>query len=120
MFFTAVTVSYNLKRFLIIIAITTIFIGCDTKKASGQSEAYYRGEKIYRTICISCHNLDPRKVGALAPDIAGSDLELIRSMIMTGEPPKGKEKKWPEHHMAPLPNLKDKIPDLHEYLKTFK
>lgn len=109
-----------MKRFLIIIAITTIFIGCDTKKASGQSDAYYRGEKIYRTICISCHNLDPRKVGALAPDIAGSDLELIRSMIMTGEPPKGKEKKWPEHHMAPLPNLKDKIPDLHEYLKTFK
>ena len=64
--------------------------------------------------------MDPRKVGALAPDIAGSDLELIRSMIMTGKHPEGRIKKWPDHQMAALPNLKDKIPDLYEYLKTFK
>ena len=60
------------------------------------------------------------KIGALAPDIAGSELEVIRSMIMTGKPPEGVVKKWPEHHMAPLPNLKDKIPDLYQYLKAFK
>tara|TARA_Y100000996_G_scaffold397013_1_gene363645 strand:+ start:1718 stop:2044 length:327 start_codon:yes stop_codon:yes gene_type:complete len=108
-----------LSKFFILCFIL-IFIGCGGNKSSGQSEAYYRGEKIYRTVCLSCHNLDPRKVGALAPDIAGSDLELIRSMIMTGKHPEGRIKKWPEHQMAALPNLKDKIPDLHEYLKTFK
>ena len=59
-------------------------------------------------------------MGALAPDIAGADLDLIRSMIMTGKPPKGREKKWPDHHMDQLPNLKDKITDLHEKLKTYK
>ena len=71
-------------------------------------------------MCISCHNIDPRKAGALAPDIAGSDLEVIRSMIMTGKPPKGVEPKWPDMEMAPLPNLEDKVPDLYEYLKAFK
>ena len=71
-------------------------------------------------MCISCHNIDPRKPGALAPDIAGSDLEVIRSMIMTGKPPEGVKPKWPDMVMAPLPNLEDKIPDLYEYLKAFK
>tara|TARA_B100002052_G_C15805379_1_gene563244 strand:+ start:901 stop:1218 length:318 start_codon:yes stop_codon:yes gene_type:complete len=105
---------------LIILFISTIFIGCNNEKSSSQSEAYYRGEKVYKTVCISCHNIDPRKVGALAPDIAGSELEVIRSMIMTGKPPKGVEPKWPDMQMAPLPNLKDKVPDLYEYLKAFK
>ena len=96
---------------MIILFISTIFIGCNNEKSSSQSEAYYRGEKVYKAVCISCHNIDPRKVGALAPDIAGSDLELIGSMIMTGKHPEGRIKKWPEHQMAALPNLKDKIPD---------
>ena len=105
---------------MIIFFISTIFIGCDNKNSSNQSEWYYRGEKVYKTVCISCHNIDPRKIGALAPDIAGSDLEIIRSMIMTGKPPKGVQPKWPDMEMAPLPNLEDKIPDLYEYLKAFK
>ena len=75
---------------------------------------------MYKTVCISCHNIDPRKVGALAPDIAGADLEVIRSMIMIGKPPKGMKPKWPDMEMAPLPNLEDRIPDLYEYLKAFK
>ena len=106
---------------MIIFFIGTIYVGCGKKESSSnQSGGYYRGEKIYKTVCISCHNRDPRKVGALAPDIAGSELEVIRSMIMTGKPPKGISKKWPDHTMAPLPNLKDKVPDLYEYLKAFK
>ena len=44
----------------------------------------------------------------------------IKSMIMTGKHPKGVEPKWPDAKMAPLPHLKEHIPDLHEYLKTFK
>ena len=105
---------------MIIFFISTIYIGCDKKESSSnQSEGYYRGEKVYKTVCISCHNIDPRKQGALAPEIAGSELEVIRSMIMTGKPPKGVKPKWPDMKMAPLPNLEDKIPDLYEYLKSF-
>ena len=106
---------------MIIIFIGTLYISCNKKTSSStQSDAYYRGESVYKTVCISCHNRDPRKVGALAPDIAGSELEVIRSMIMTGKPPEGISKKWPDHTMAPLPKLKDKVPDLYEYLKAFK
>ena len=105
---------------MIISLIATFSIGCNKKESSStQSEGYYRGEKVYKTVCISCHNIDPRKLGALAPDIAGSELEVIRSMIMTGKPPKGVQPKWPDMKMAPLPNLEDKIPDLYEYLKSF-
>ncbi len=103
------------------IIFTAVFLlNCSSNKSSEFSDSYYRGEKVYKAVCISCHNIDPRKVGALAPEIAGSNLELIRSMIMTGKPPEGVEPKWPDKHMAPLPNLEDKIPDLHEYLKAFK
>ena len=37
---------------------------------------------------------------------------VIRSMIMTGKHPEGRIKKWPDHQMAALPNLKDKILNL--------
>ncbi len=101
--------------------ILVILNGCSKNESNATfSDGYYKGEKVYKTVCISCHNIDPRKPGALAPDIAGSELEVIRSMIMTGKPPKGVEPKWPDMEMAPLPNLEDKIPDLYEYLKAFK
>ena len=105
-----------------IILIAAIFIsGCSDKTSKKKhSEAYYRGETIYRQVCISCHNIDPRKVGALAPEIAGAELEVVRSMIMTGKPPEGVNPKWPDREMAPLPNLEDKIPDIYEYLRSFK
>ena len=70
-------------------------MGCNNTKTSNiQSEAYLRGEIIYKSVCISCHNRDPRKVGVLAPNIAGAELEVIRGMIMTGKPPKGVKPKW--------------------------
>ena len=81
---------------------------------------FKKGETIYKTLCISCHNIDPRKDGILAPNIAGANYELIKSMIMTGKHPIGVEPKWPNAKMAPLPHLKEHIPDLHEYLKSFK
>ena len=106
---------------MIILFIVSFFTACNKGKTSKlQSEAYLRGEAIYNTVCISCHNRDPRKVGSLAPNIAGSELEVIRSMIMTGKPPKGIKPKWPDMEMAPLPNLKDEIPFIYEYLKAFK
>ena len=62
-----------MNRFLIIFIIATLYISCNKKtSSSAQSDAFYRGESVYKTVCISCHNRDPRKVGALAPDIAGS------------------------------------------------
>ena len=83
------------------------------------SEEYYRGEKVYKEKCIICHNVNPGRPGSFGPDIAGAKLEVIRSMIMTGQPPKGVEPKWTDMEMAPLPHLKDEIPYIYEYLKSF-
>ena len=104
---------------MIIFFVTTIYFGCNKKSTSDKSVDYYRGEKVYKSICISCHSVDPRKVGPLAPNIAGSELEVIRSMILTGKHPKGVKPKWPDMEMAPPPHLEDEIPYIYEYLKSF-
>ena len=106
---------------MIIFFISTIYFSCSNNKTTlKRTEGYYRGEKIYRTICITCHNVNPNKIGGLAPDIADSNLETIRSMIMTGKLPKGQKSKWPDMGMVPLPHLEDEIPYLFEYINSFK
>mgnify|MGYP001161493039 FL=1 len=105
----------------LILLISFILSGCSSEGTNNiSSDSYEKGEIVYKTLCISCHHIDPRKDGILAPAIAGSDYELIKSMIMTGRPPKGVKQKWPEAKMAPLPHLKESIPHLHDYIKTFK
>ena len=111
-----------MNRFLTIFFIATIYFGCNSEDSnSNKSEGYLRGKKIYKSVCISCHSVDPRKQGPLAPPIAGSELEVIKSMVMTGKHPKGVQPKWPERdrEMEPLPHLEDEIPHLYEYLKSF-
>ena len=107
--------------FLITLVFIFLLTSCNnSNKPVYATDSFKKGETIYKTLCISCHNVDPRKDGILAPNIAGANYELIKSMIMTGKHPVGVEPKWPDAKMAPLPHLKEHIPDLHEYLKTFK
>ena len=107
--------------FLITLLVCIFLItSCNSSEPVYATDSFKKGETIYKTLCISCHNVDPRKDGILAPNIAGANYELIKSMIMTGKHPIGVEPKWPDAKMAALPHLKEHIPDLHEYLKTFK
>ena len=108
-------------QYCFLIILTSVFLfNCSRNESSKFSDSYYKGKQIYIDFCTSCHNIDPFKAGALAPEVAGTNLEIIRSMVMTGKLPEGIKPKWPDRYMAPLPHLEDKIPDLHEYLKTFK
>ena len=107
--------------FLKILVISLIFTSCkneDTKNSV--SDSYEKGKTIYESTCISCHNIDPQIDGVLAPRITDINYNLIESMIMTGKLPVGVAQKWPGAKMAPLPYLEKHIPDLYEYLKTFK
>ena len=97
-----------------------LLINCSDSSKSQFSDEYLRGKHVYNQNCISCHNPDPRLLGVLAPDIAGSKEEVIRSMILTGKPPKGVKPKWPDAEMAPLPHLESEVPYIYEYLKAFK
>ena len=108
-----------LLRLSLVVLILPLVSCCENSKTE-YSEEYLRGEQVYKNVCITCHNRDPRLVGALAPDIAGSKEEVIRSMILYGKPPEGVAPKWTHMNMAPIPHLESEVPYLYEYLKTFK
>ena len=108
------------NSFLIILIACTILWSCSKKVSKhNRLQAYEQGENIYSRYCTTCHNIDPSKPGLLAPSITRNDLETIQSMIMKGKLPNDEKSKWPGRIMAPLPHLKEYIPDLYEYLKTF-
>ena len=48
-----------------------------------------RGEVVYRTNCISCHNRDPNLPGPIGPAIADSPRALIEARVLHGTYPPG-------------------------------
>ncbi len=76
------------------------------------------GKTVYVSRCISCHNQDPKKSGSLGPDVWGSSLELLEAKIIKGQYPAGYKPKRSSKMMVPIPDLKDKLTDLHTYLNT--
>ena len=84
------------------------------------SESYLRGKEVYQSSCVRCHNSNPLKIGILAPNIAGTSLETIKSMLLKGKPPEGQEPKWTHVEMDPLPHLIEEAPYIFEYISSFK
>ena len=75
-----------------------------------------RGEVIYRTNCISCHNRDPNLPGPLGPAIAGAPRSLIEARVLHGTYPPGYHPQRKSHTMRALPWLDGHIDDLNAYL----
>jgi mono/diheme cytochrome c family protein len=75
-----------------------------------------RGEVIYRTNCISCHNSDPNLPGPLGPAIAGSPRALVEARVLHGTYPPGYHPQRHSHTMRALPWLDGHIDDLTAYL----
>ena len=112
---------YHLSKYLLYVLIVFCTVGCNNKSTETKhSVNFYKGEEVYRSTCISCHNADPRKPGPIGPEIAGADSLVLRSMILTGKPPKGVKPKWPDSEMAPLPHLESQVPYLYEFLQAYK
>jgi len=78
--------------------------------------AVERGEVVYRTNCISCHNRDPNVTGPLGPAIAGSSRALIESRVLHGTYPPGYVPQRKSHTMRALPWLDGHVDDLAAYL----
>ena len=101
-----------------LIGLLFILSSCSDDK--NYSESYLRGKSVYKDNCAKCHhNTDPSKMGVNAPDIAGSSLETIKSMLLTGKPPVGQTPK-DDRKMDPLPHLIEEAPYLFEYIDSFK
>lgn len=87
--------------------------------ASGTSELAQlvsRGKSAYVANCAACHNLDPRKDGAVGPAVAGASLLLIERRVLFGDYPPDYQPKRKSRLMVALPHLKDQLPALHAYL----
>jgi mono/diheme cytochrome c family protein len=79
-----------------------------------------RGEVIYRTNCISCHNANPNVEGALGPAIAGAPRALIEARVLHGNYPPGYHPQRKSHTMRALPWLDGHVDDLTAYLAAAK
>ena len=76
-----------------------------------------RGKQVYLAQCISCHNPDPSKAGALGPPVKGASRELLEARILHGTYPPGYAPKRGSTIMQPMPQLASAIPDLAAFLK---
>jgi mono/diheme cytochrome c family protein len=79
-----------------------------------------RGKAIYQSVCIACHNPNPKLDGSLGPAVFGSSLELLETRILRAEYPAGYKPKRRTKLMTALPQYKGEIPAIFEYLKVEK
>jgi mono/diheme cytochrome c family protein len=77
-----------------------------------------RGQTIYQSNCIACHNADPKRVGSIGPDVWGSSKELLLGKIVKGEYPQGYTPKRQTAVMVKLPHLEKEIDALYYYLNN--
>lgn len=84
------------------------------------SDPVARGRSVYLSNCVACHNPNPKLVGALGPDLAGSSLELLEAKVLRNEYPPGYTPKRPNQVMVPLPHLEKDIPALAAYLGSIE
>jgi mono/diheme cytochrome c family protein len=81
-----------------------------------QLSAVERGEVVYRTNCISCHNPDPNLPGPTGPAIAGVSRALLDARVLHGTYPSGYTPQRKSHTMRALPWLDGHIDDLAAFL----
>jgi mono/diheme cytochrome c family protein len=95
------------------ISVASVIMACSKPR---ELSAVERGEVVYRTNCISCHNRDPNVAGPLGPAIAGSPRSLIEARVLHGTYPPGYVPQRKSHTMRALPWLDGHVDDLTEYL----
>jgi len=97
-----------------------IAIGCSRESEEPVDPAVARGEKIYRNICLVCHNADPNQPGSIGPAIAGASRELLEARLLHGGYPPGYTPKRPTQQMPRFEFLAPNIDDIAAYLASQK
>jgi mono/diheme cytochrome c family protein len=98
-------------------ALCAIFtIACGGEAEAPGDPAVARGEKIYRNVCVVCHNPDPNQSGALGPDIAGAARDLLEAKVLRGEYPAGYTPKRNTKQMPKFDFLEPNIDDIAAFL----
>lgn len=115
--------SMNLKMGQIFVwPFLTLFLifGCNQKQTSNRSpeeeRLYLQGKKVYMTVCVTCHNTDPKLDGPIGPSNYGSSLELLSSKVLKGKYPPGYKPKRETQLMPPFEEHAKDIEALHVFL----
>jgi mono/diheme cytochrome c family protein len=103
----------NPKLGLALIAIAAL--ACSEE--SGDT-AVARGEKIYRNICLVCHNANPNQAGVLGPAIAGASRELLEARLLRGEYPPGYTPQRTTQQMPRFEFLEPNLDDIAAFLAS--
>ena len=106
----------NDKFGLALIAIAAMACAGESEESSDPAVA--RGEKIYRNICVVCHNADPNLPGSVGPANAGASRELLEAKILRGEYPAGYTPKRSTTQMPRFEFLEPNIDDIAAFLAS--
>ncbi len=77
-----------------------------------------RGRAVYQANCIACHNSDPKKPGAVGPDVFGSSRALLEARVLSAKYPEGYRPKRTTAMMVALPALRNDLDALFAYLNA--
>ena len=108
----------NCRLGLALLAIVTM--ACAGESEESGDPAVARGEKIYRNICVVCHNADPSLAGPLGPAIAGLSRQLLEAKLLRGEYPAGYKPKRGSEQMPRFEYLEPNLDDIAAFLANRK
>lgn len=91
---------------------------CKKDEAGAPPTPAEQGRKVYMSLCISCHNTNPKLDGGLGPAVWGSSKELLEARILHGKYPEGYKPKRESKLMTAFPHLKNDIEALHAFLNA--
>ena len=99
------------------IPMLAVLAACSGGEQASLSPLAVEGERVYKNVCIACHNGNPALDGALGPAVAGASQELIYARVIEGTYPEGYTPKKPGSGVMPqFPYLEEQIPALVAYL----
>ena len=104
------------KLGLALIAIAAL--ACSGESEESGDPAVARGKKIYRNICLVCHNADPNQAGVLGPAIAGANRELLEARLLRGEYPPGYTPQRTTQQMPRFEFLEPNLDDIAAFLAS--
>ena len=87
-------------------------------KTPTQIESYKKGKAVYQAGCTSCHHSNPAMDGAVGPAILGSSKDLVEARVLRAEYPTGYQPKRSTRAMVALPQFKNDIEALAEFLSV--
>ena len=115
--------AWSLFQAFLLLGLLVSLSGCKGSKKEQawtpeQKKLHSKGKGIYFSVCISCHNANPKLPGAVGPDVYGSSMDLLTHRVLLGKYPEGYKPKRVGQQMPVFEDLKDDIPALHFFLNN--